>query len=148
MSTSGGICLSLQGSAMCPEFATSGYKAFIQAGMPITTISTFDSSVQQGYGPVFKDIVTKSTCGGYNCRGWNGDNLRYMYSVLCAYHMGLGFQYGASGSLTPCNSAIPRPFSLCHWKARMSASPSSVLFQNFMMKSRSQLETKSLFAGV
>ncbi|KAI8614284.1 hypothetical protein BC830DRAFT_1128165 [Chytriomyces sp. MP71] len=111
MSTSGGICLSLQASTMCPEFAN--YKAFIQAGVPITTISAFDNSVQQGYGLAFKDIVTRSTSGGYNCKGWKGENLRYMHSVLCAYYVGLGFQYGAAGSSTPCNSGTPRLLSLC-----------------------------------
>ncbi|KAI8614285.1 hypothetical protein BC830DRAFT_1128170, partial [Chytriomyces sp. MP71] len=103
-------CLSLQGS-ICSEFAD--YKAYIPAGSTISSITSFDNYVQQSYGPGFKDLVTRSSNGGYKCSGWNGENLRYMHSVVCAYHVGLGFAYGATGSSTPCNFNVPRPFPLC-----------------------------------
>ncbi|KAI8619505.1 hypothetical protein BC830DRAFT_1226048 [Chytriomyces sp. MP71] len=36
-----------------------------------------------------------------------------MHSIVCAYYVGLGFAFGATGSSTPCNAITPRPFSLC-----------------------------------
>ncbi|KAI8613932.1 hypothetical protein BC830DRAFT_1129740 [Chytriomyces sp. MP71] len=111
MSNSGAMCLPLQASAMCPDFA--GFKAYIPAGAPITNIATFDSFVQQSYGSGFRDLVTRSSMGGYQCSGWNGSNLRFMHSVVCAYYVGMGFAYGTSAGSVPCNSGMPQPIPLC-----------------------------------